>query len=151
MTILKGDLYPFFLLNTFQHYELLIKTKAGVSAKIMYKKWRMEMMPRDIDKCGVIMMFHEMHFVLGTEIDFDGFQSLSAFLIHAETLVFWALQGSLGTRDLLGAEHSMSLNRIVVRRWSISQACPTVSSMGQGWVFGVWVQRVRVPVPSRLS
>ena len=34
------------------------------------------------------MMFHEMHFVLGTEIDFDSFQSLNAFLIHAETLSF---------------------------------------------------------------
>ena len=50
MTILKGGLYPFFLLNTFQHYELLIKTKAGVTLlRSCIRNERMKMMLRDID------------------------------------------------------------------------------------------------------
>lgn len=50
MTILKGDLYPFFLLNTFQHYEILIKSKAGVTLlRSCIRNERMKMMLRDID------------------------------------------------------------------------------------------------------
>lgn len=77
------------------------------------------------------MMFHEMCFVLEIGIDFDGFQSLTAFLIHAGTSfsILQALPGSPGTSDILGVGKSMNLNRTVVRTVQL----PSLSHAGPHW------------------
>lgn len=92
------------------------------------------------------MMFHEMCFVLETGIDFDGFQSLAAFLIHAGTpfSILQALPGSLGTGDILGAGKSMNLNRTVVRMVQL----PSLSHAGQHWI--VWSQSAEAEGPSSI-
>lgn len=88
------------------------------------------------------MMFHEMHFVLGTEIDFNGFQSLSAFLIQAETLSFMGSTRITGDQRHTGSwtQHELEQNccKEMVHLRSLSHG----EQHGVRGEFRVWMQRV---------
>ena len=88
------------------------------------------------------MMFHEMHFVLGTEIDFNGFQSLSAFLIQAKTLGFMGSTRITGDQRHIGSctQHELEQNycKEMVHLRSLSHG----EQHGVRGEFRVWMQRV---------
>ena len=86
-----------------------------------------------------------MHFVLVTEIDFNGFQSLSAFLIHAETLSFLGSTRITGDQRHTGSrtQHELEQNccKEMVHLPSLSHG----EQHGARGEFRIWMQRVRVP------
>ena len=96
------------------------------------------------------MMFHEMHFVLGTEIDFDSFQSLNAFLIHAETLSFLGSTRVTGDQRHTGSWTQHELEQNCCKEMVPLPILSHSEQHGMRGEFGVWVQRVGVPNLSRL-